>query len=345
MPTPQRQPQPGVIARLQARPQRFTFAQAINLLLATLARQGIGYEQAFRDIFRFRNSLSLAFPPSEIEALAIERRDGEDAGPILKIRLTPAFIGLLGSTGTLPLHDSERLAAQQYLEHDGSQHALVDLFSNRMVGLSYEAWGKYRVAHSLQVQGRDRLLPMLLALAGRSGGASAALAHPAAYYAGIVRTRPVSASAIERVLADHFAIPIRLEQLVGCWDAIPPARRSSFGRNNPVLGRGAVLGTRLWRHDLRVRLHLGPLDEAQLAQFLPGGAARAALADMVALFAAPMIVWEIRLHLASPCIARLRLSAAQAPRKLGWNSFLTSTAGVAPRAHVSSMLRPKPSIN
>jgi type VI secretion system protein ImpH len=60
---------------------------------------------------------------------------------------------------------------------------------------------------------------------------------------------------------------------------------------------------------------------------------------MVALFATPMIAWEVRLHLAPPCIERLRLSAVKSPRKLGWNSFLTSTAGVAPQAHVSSMLR------
>lgn len=333
MQTTKRQPEPGVIGRLQARPQRFRCFQAINLLLAALRRQGVPYERAMRDVFRFRNSLSLSFPASEIESLDIEHSDAV----ISKIRLTPAFVGLLGAAGTLPLHDSERLAEQQHSDHDDSQHALIDVFSNRMIGLFYETWGKYRVEHSLRVRDEDRLLPMLLALAGqRNDGGPARQA--AAYYAGIVRTRPVAASAIERVLRDHLAIPVRLEQFVGCWDAIPPRRRSTFGSDGPVLGGDAVLGTRVWRHDLRVRLHLGPLDEAQLAKFLPGGRARQELADLVLLFAAPTIAWELKLTLAPPCIRRLTLTAGAAPRRLGWNSFLTSRDGETRDPHATSML-------
>jgi type VI secretion system protein ImpH len=339
MPTPQRPPEPDVIARLLAQPQRFSFAQAVNIVLLALRRQGVPYERAFRDIIRFRNNLSLSFPASEVHALEIESKGAPSAGDIddaAKIRITPAFIGLLGACGTLPLHDSERLTAQQQLDRDASQHELIDVFSNRMIGLFFEADAKYRVEQSMQVRGQDRLLPMLMALAGaQPAGASQA----AAYYAGILRTRPVSASAIERVLADHFAIPVRVEQLVGCWDEIAPNRRSTFGMHPIRLGAGAVLGTRLWRHDLRARLHIGPLDEAQLTHFLPDGASRAALADMMALFAVPVIAWEVRLLLAPPCIQRLTLTADQAPRKLGWSSFLTANPGKAQRTHIASMLK------
>lgn len=334
MPATKRQSEPGVMARLLAQPQRFTFSQSINLLLAALRREGVSYDSAFRHRIRFRNSLSLAFPASEVQALDVERTHGD--GDIDKIRLTPAFIGLLGAAGTLPLHDSERLTEQLQVDRDASQHELIDVFSNRMIGLFYETWGKYRVEHGLQVQGQDRLLPMILALAG---AAPVTRPESAAYYAGILRTRPVSANSIERVLCEHFGVPIRVEQMVGCWDAIAPARRSTFGVNAPVLGRGAVLGTRLWRHDSRARLHIGPLDQSQLARFLPGGASRQALAAMIALFAVPMIEWEVRLLLAPPCIARLTLSAGAAARRLGWSSFLTATPGQAQRTHLASMLK------
>lgn len=361
MPTTKRQPEPGVIARLLEQPHRFRFVQSINILLAALQRAGVSYERAFRDVIRFRNNLSLSFPASEIQALEVERKAAPAAKvastdvatafeDVRKIRITPAFIGLLGAAGTLPLHDSERLAAQQHVDRDASQHELIDVFSNRMIGLFYETWGKYRVEHGLQIHGKDGLLPMLIALAGhRSGeegqqaGAGASQLSAAAYYAGILRTRPVSASAIERVLCDHFAIPVRVEPLVGCWDEIPPGRRSTFGGNAPVLGRGAVLGTRLWRHDMRARLQIGPLDETALARFLPGGSSRRTLAEMMAIFAVPMIAWEVRLLLAAPCVKRLTLTTKTEPRKLGWNSFLTGTAGVAQRAEIASMLHFPPS--
>lgn len=334
-----RHPEPAVVTRLLARPQRFSFVQAINLLLATLRRDGVPYERALREVFRFRNSLSLSFPASEIEALDVER----GAAGIARVRLTPAFIGLLGAAGTLPLHDSERLADQQHHDHDSSQHALIDIFSNRMIAMFYETWGKYRVEHSLRVRGDDRLLPMLLALAGQPGlqRAGAPLCHAAACHAAILRSRPVAASTIERMLREQFAIPLRLEQFAGSWDPIPPRRCSTLGVTFPVLGTGTVLGTRLWRHDLRACLHIGPLDETQLPQFLPGGSARRAMAEMLTLFAAPMISWELKLTLAPPCIRRLTLTAdpAAAPRQLGWNSFLTSTPGVTRNPHVSAMLR------
>jgi len=329
-----RKPGPALSARLQQQPQRFEFVQMINLLLARLRRQGVSYEQAFAHHIRFRNSVSLSFPASQVEAL-----EGElEASAAAQIHITPAFFGLLGAAGTLPLHDSERLAEQQYLERDTSQHALIDVLSNRMTGLFYEACGKYRVEHSINARGQDRLLPMLRALAGGAAAeppqASARVSprDAAAFFAGILRTRPVAAGNIERVLRDYFCIPIRLEQFVGCWDEIAPQLRSTFGLNGPVLSGGAVLGSRLWRHDLRARLHIGPLNQVQLADFLPGGSARAALAEMMRLFAVPQITFELSLIPLPECIQPLRLMTRSAPRRLGWTSFLVDAA--APRGEV-----------
>ena len=355
MPAKKRKHEPAVIVQLLDEPHRFQFAQLINILLRLLQRQGISYDDAFRNVLRFRNSLSLAFPASEVQAIQVEPKgllvtqDAAQAmqgGKVGKIRITPAFIGLLGAAGTLPLHDTERLAARRSLDGDASQHELIDVFSNRMIALFYQAWGKYRVEHGMSVSGHDRLLPMLTALAGvRPSGGARSQAGPgarakdetAAYYAALLGTRPVSAGTVERVLADHFGIPIQLEQFVGGWHPIPANRRSILGSATPILGGGAALGARLWRHDLRARLHIGPLDNAQVSEFLPGGSALCALEEMVKLFAVPMLRYEVRLHLSAPCIKRMTLSRA-APRRLGWNTFLTGTEGVARRAEVDLML-------
>lgn len=347
-----------LIALLLDEPHRFQFAQLLNILLCLLRRQGTPYENAFGEVLRFQNSLSLAFPASEVQAIAVEPKgplgNGDAAhamrsGEVSKIRITPAFIGLLGACGALPLHDTERIAARQSVDGDPSQRELLDVFSNRIIRLFYEAWGKYRVEHGMDIRAHDRLLPMLNALAGmriRGAGRHRPCANgpvreeTRAYYSALLRTRPVSAATVERVLSEYFDVPICVEQFVGCWDPIPENRRSTLGTSAPILGAGAALGVRLWRHDLRVQLHIGPLDEAQVSEFLPGGSALRPLQEMTSLFAVPSLRYEIRLLLAPQCIKRLTLTTRTEPKRLGWSTFLTSTPGVVRRPEIRSMLAP-----
>ncbi|MEW7848109.1 type VI secretion system baseplate subunit TssG [Massilia aurea] len=344
----------SVIAQLLAEPYRFSFIQLVNLLLRALQRHGIGRERALHTVLSFRTSLALSFPASEIEALDVEPATQDPlgalrAGTLQRIRITPAFIGLLGTSGTLPAHDTERIAARKSFGDDASQRELLDVMSTRMIGLFYEASVKYRVEHDLAIGDGDRLLPMLTAMAGARPIPAATTGRPAgqrkqvrqetaAYFAGLLRTRPVSASTVEQVLSSYFDVPIRLEQFVGCWDPIPENRRSTLGVSKPVLGVSAALGVRLWRHDLRARLHVGPLDEAQARNFLPGGAALAALAEMTSLFAVPTLRYELRLLLAPPAVKPLTLSTRTPARQLGWSTFLTATPGVTDRPDVSLML-------
>lgn len=330
----------SVIGLLLEEPYRFAFTQLINILLRDLRRQGISHERAFREVISFRNSLSLSFPASEVQALEVEPNAQE--GVTKRVRITPAFIGLLGAGGTLPLHDTERIAARKSHDGDASQRELMDVFSNRLIGLFYEAWGKYRVEHQLDVGDHDILLPMLSSVAGSRGKSQAAGAvrqETKAYFAGLLRTRPISASTVEQVLAAYFGLPVRLQQFVGCWDPIPENRRSTLGMTMPVLGLSAALGARSWRHDLSACLHIGPLDEAQAEGFLPGGRSLAALEDMVCMFAVPSLRYEVRLLLARPCIKSLTLCTRTTSRRLGWNTFLTATPGIASRPEVRSALR------
>jgi type VI secretion system protein ImpH len=337
-----------MIGRLLEEPQRYRFAQLLTILLRMLRHQGVPYAHAFSQVLRFRNSLSLAFPASEIECMHIEPLEAPRTQP--RIRITPAFIGLLGASGALPLHDTERASARASLDADESWKPFIDLFSNRVVGLFYEAWGKYRVEHGLHTRAQDDLLPLLGALAGLRatsfGSARPYASIPsevAGFYAGLLRTRPIAASTVERVLSDYFGVPVRLEEFVGAWDPVPAAMRSTLGITAPTLGFGAVLGTRLWRNDLRVRLHIGPLDEEQAKAFLPRGPSHAALREMVSLFAVPSVQYEIRLLLDKPCLKPLTLATRGPDRKrLGLNAFLTVTAGRASRPDIRSVLRLAP---
>jgi len=340
MQTEKRQHVPGVMQRLLEAPHRYRFVQLLNVLLQILRRQGIPYRQAFNQVLRFRNRVSLAFPASEIESVQFEpAADGMLGSNCPRIHITPAFIGLLGANGTLPLHDTERACIKSNMEADESWLPFIDLLSNRSVGLFYEAWGKYRVEHGLNARGQDDLLPLLNALAGGASHRSIP-EQVTGFYAGLLRTRPIAASTVARVLSEYFGVPARLEEFVGAWDPVPARMRSTLGVTDPGLGYGAVLGTRLWRNDVRVRLHIGPLNETQARAFRPHGPAHAALQQMAGLFAVPSVQYEVRLLLDSSCIKPLSLRTKSPDRThLGWNAFLTSTTGRASRPEIRSVIR------
>lgn len=301
MQTKKRIAESGVMHHLLAEPYRYQFVQAVRILLSWLHRQNISHTQAFSQVLRFKNSLSMSFPASEIERLTLD--DNE------QVTLIPAFMRFLGVAGTLPLHHSERIAAYRLSSKDAGVSAFLDIFSHRMLTLYYQAWEKYRLESTLQTQARDAQLPLLMALAGVQRDALPSSAEPdavtqdaAAWYAGLLRCRPVSAQAIGPALAEYCGVPVALQQFVGSWDYLEKNRRSLLGGVNFVLARGATLGLRLWRHDRRVCLHIGPLDPAGLQRFLPRSAGAAALAKMLALFGVPDLQYEVRLILSPPCI-------------------------------------------
>lgn len=329
----------GVIEHLLTEPHRYQFVQAVHLLLCWLRQQNIGYEQAFSQVLRFQNSLSLSFPASEIERLSLD----DNAHMIL----VPTFMSFLGVSGTLPLHHSARIAAYRFSNKDAGVSAFLDIFSHRMVALFCQAWEKYRLESALDTREKDEQLPLLMALAGvqsatlpSSGEPGAVTQDVAAWYAGLLRCRPVSAQAVERVLAEYCGVPVTLEQFIGSWDYLKKARRSLLGNANFTLARGATLGLRLWRRDMRVCLHIGPLDPEDLQRFLPRSAGAAAMAKMLTLFGVPELQYEVRLKLSAPCVKPLLLHSQPAERyQLGWTTFLSSAQGKAGNAEVRYLLQ------
>lgn len=351
MSTEERQPAAGVIHHLFDEPARHQFRQALRLLLMWLRSQGVAYDDAFKHVLRFQNNVSLGFPASEVAALKAEfvadpAEQGEPATAVsdvpARIALTPAFIGLLGTNGTLPLHYSERIAAQQLHGKDESARAFLDILSNRMVGLFFEAWGKYRLESKIDTHGIDQLRGMLLQLGGFKGAGRNQVRGEddvQAYFAAAFRTRPTSAFAIARALTEYFGVPIEIEQFVGCWDYLGASQLTVLGKAAPALGHGATLGKRIWRRDRRIRLNIGPLTRAGFDRCLPNGETAAAIKQMLKHFGVANLECEVRLILKPECIRPAVLSANKpAVNRLGWDSFLTTENGPLTHAAVRYML-------
>jgi len=338
MHTAKRRFEPAVIERLFAEPYRFQFFQAVRMLELWLRRHGVAQEGAVANFVRFQNPLSLAFPASQLDSLRPEPREILPTAPALAeamrgkqlryLRMTPNFMGFLGSAGTLPAHYTETIASHQLYDKDEGPRAFMDAFSTRSVSLFYEAWRKYRLELKYQLDGQDRFLPLLLALGGLGNrsltrrladGAGGVLDESMGFFAGALRQRPASASTIARVLGEYFRVPVRPTQFVGCWCEVPGQQRTSLGGWQAQLGATAMLGSRVWQRDLRMRLEIGPLRRKDFEAFLPGGSAAQALEKLLAMFTGVSLEYEVQLVLHAEDVAGATLGAGA---RLGWDTFM-----------------------
>ncbi|QBE65940.1 type VI secretion system baseplate subunit TssG [Pseudoduganella lutea] len=345
----QRRFEPAVIERLFAQPYRFEYFQAVRMLELWLKRHGKVRDGAVANFLRFTNSTSLAFPASQLEGIEVEPRDvGLDRHALAEalksatlryVRITPAFMGLLGNMGALPAHYTERIAAHAITTRDDGPRAFLDTFSNRSLALFYEAWRKYRLELKYQLDGKDGFLPLLLSLAGlgqpslrsrfADGTHGGLLDESVAYFATAMRHRPASSAQIARVLSEYFAVPVKTEQFIGRWYDMPEAQQCRLGMANAMLGGGAMAGARIWQRDLRLRIVIGPLKRARFDAFLPGGEAARALASMLSMMTGVSLEYEVQLVLCAREVQGASLADDRSGGRLGWDTFLVT--GDTPR--------------
>ena len=309
MRTPHRHDAPGLIAQLCAAPGKFTFFQAIELLLAAYSREHKVSRKAVLDhMLRFANSRDLAFPRSDVASVAI----GAEGRP--RAVITALFMGLTGTHGALPHHYTQRLAASE----DEGVAALLDILSNRFVRHFHVAWRRHTPHLPSLEKAGSTLQPLVLTLSGNVEHTSVA-ADVACFYAGAFAQRPASTVVIERVLADYFRIPITVQPNVGVKYPLSPDKISRLGRASATLDGRCVLGSRVWRGDYRARIRIGPLDKADYDRFLPDGDQVASLRALLAMFHVPGIEFEVVVVLAAAAVRPVTLGRGC---RLGRDTFL-----------------------
>ncbi len=361
MRTSQRRIDPGVIRRLLQQPHRYQFFQAVRLLEQLFVRRGSAApEQALATRVSFRNTLSLSFPPSELQGIEVPRLtpamlESDDAfiaaledGALDTLAITPTFFGMLGGQGALPLRYTEIVAERESVWRDRAARAFFDIFSNRATALFYLAWKKYRLPFQYEVDNTKHYLPLLLSLAGAADKSLRAdlsttpgpiLDEALAGYATAIRHRPVSAAYLQRVLSDYFQAPVRVEQFVGGWYRVPASQYTRLGSTSNVLGATALAGSRVWQRDLRVRLWMGPLKREQYRNFLPGASGSLALRKMLTILCGTTLEFEIKLILRQQDVTGSTLDNSNDGR-LGWDTFLCSRPAQQDRSDAQYTLAP-----
>lgn len=361
MSTTQRRLQPSVVDRLTDEPYRFEFFQAVRVIEMWLKFQDPTHSQTVAECVRFENSISLSFPPSEIESFRVEKRpddlyadlpntldiplefEGEVNPFIERFFMTPSFIGFLGPNGTLPRHYSERIVSHQLYKRDQGPRAFLDTYSNRAVALFFGAWKKYRLELDHEVKGKNGFLPLLMSLSGmgypslrnRLNSDDVAVSDESlAFYASAMRQRPMSSVYLQTVLSDYFNVDIKIQQFVGKWYVLPKAHQSVLGVANAELGTSALSGQRVWQRDLRIALKIGPLRKKDFNRFLPRQIASRALEQMLKILVGLTLEFEIQLILHADDVTGCDLQEHRNGGLLGWDTFLATKRQRADRTDV-----------
>ncbi|HTA43767.1 MAG TPA: type VI secretion system baseplate subunit TssG [Bryobacteraceae bacterium] len=317
----------SAIEWLLAEPYRFEFHQAVRMI-----------EQAFGVTPSFRSRTSFEFPASEIHSLKQEKG---------KRTVTVHFLGLAGVLGPLPHPFSELVISDK----SGVAAAFLDIFNNRLLELFHEATRRHQPSLTARAPDEGPVAAHLFALMGlghpRVRRSAGAMARSLPAYAGLL-SRPIrTAVGMERILEDHFGVPVRVEQFAGKWCDLEPDQFTSLGRNgrNQRLGQDVVLGKRVWDEIGGVTVIVGPLHLNDYVSFLPGrgdhpvpgslplpprGARRTELEKMIRFCLGTEHTAEIELRLMASEIPPSELAPGAGPR-LGFTSFLHAN-GSPPRA-------------
>lgn len=336
MPAAQRRLALPLIGRLLSRPQQFEFFQAVRLLEAWTSSED---SPSRAGPISFHNRVSMSFPSSDIETIEVRSRGatthlGRKLDPsAVQIRVTPSFMGLLGSSGALPYAFTESLAAAPTDEKQ-SLREFFDILSQRSYTLFREAWAKARITYSFDRVGRNALLPTQLCIAGSDParrGEGVVPSEVRAFYGALLRTRCMSSKVLGQVLSDYFEVPVHVQPCRGEWSQLTDGEAVQLGHVGCRLGADSVIGTRTFQRDRRIRLRIGPLDRTRYGRFLPGSTSTGGLGAMLACFPVVQFQFEVNLVLQASAVQPAVLGSreddpeAELNHGLGLTSFLGGT--------------------
>ncbi len=334
MGTAKRQPHPALIELLLREPATFDFARAVAVLEAHVARRRrrrtprqVGHDHSPAEVgLAFRAALTLAFPARPIAAIE-ERGEGDEA--LYEVRVS--FVGLAGTSGTLPTHYTEMALRREHAK-DASLRDFLAALEGRTVAFFYRAARKYRLEAGLDAAEHERghvdpALGAVLALVGllprprERAVLAAELAQ--AHFAGLFSNRRRSAHGLRTLVAELLGVPAAVEGFVGRWIELDRDAQSRLGSGpgaglTAQLGDVTALGARVWSVDSCVRVIVGPLDRARFRRLWPGGEPVAFLWRMLRAYLGPLIECELVWQLAPDAPAALRLGGDQQLGRDAW---------------------------
>jgi type VI secretion system protein ImpH len=313
-------------------PHEFEFYQAARLL-NLMSSERLGHDRATDGAIRFTVHPSLLFPPSPVVDIT---EQGEDE----PIRMSVAFLGLIGAAGVLPLPYTEA-ALHQRMTGESSYAAFFDIFHHRLLSLFYRAWEKHHLYVGLERSikfnpEQDALTTYLYSLVGMgTGGLRGRLPFEDAVLlrcAGLLAQRPRSAECLRALLKEFLGAPVQVDQFIGRWEPLDGEDQCRIGDEvfSNQLGEGSVAGDMVWTRQSAVRVVIGPVDTRRFIHFMPGSSQLAETSALIRWYLGPTIEFAIQPVIAEGEVPEWSYLGEVSGPMLGWCSWLRQDAFPSP---------------
>jgi len=331
---------------LTENPARYQFLQAVRLLQQAdffmhsdsqaKAMEVAQYAPPSKEFIRFLTNQNLSFAAAEVSAIKSPAQQTVK-DQLMQWQMTVAFMGLTGTTGTLPYHYSEAIL-QQLKNKNFSFKDFLELFNHRIISLFYRASTKYRLPIQYEKSHlgvlknpRDDFTQSLLSICGLGTKylTNRLLTNDEALlrYSGLFSQSVRTASGLVRMLNEHFGYKVTLDQFKGQWQQLLPDLTSRLTSRqyprgcNVQLGKDAKLGSKGWFMQGKIIINIGPVNLEQFNTLAPGSRKLAALKELVRLYVGIEQDFEINITLRRvDSHKHLELGKAKQPI-LGWNSW------------------------
>ena len=312
-----------VVERLQDEPYRFEFAQAVRILeraRPTSAPVGSGSVPE-REAVRFSSSIGSGFPASEIDRVELGGDEDEPA------RMAVNFLGLAGHQGPLP-ESFVALVQRRSIQKDNGPRDFLDLFNHRLISLLTRIKRKHSPVLDPRPPHETHFARYLLSAIGMgTPGLGQRMSVPdrtLLHYAGLLANRPRSLSALLVILRHYLGAKVSCRPFRGAWYRLSEDQTTVLGRHgrNQRLGRGAVLGTRVWRQDWRFELRIGPVGWSLFRELLPDGRGHQPVLALARLHVGHEFDFDVRLCLDRKEVPGSTLGYGEDAPRLGWTSFM-----------------------
>ena len=152
------------------------------------------------------------------------------------------------------------------------------------------------------------------------------------YYSGLFSQQIRTCGNLKQIIRNHFNIPVEIKEFVGQWQELIDDVRTKLpsislrtGRNI-CLGKSAMLGSRGWFSQGKIRIILGPLNRQNINAFAPGTSALKALNEIVRFYTRLDVDYDFVIRVNREDIPDKIQLRKQMPPIIGWNTWLSSNA-------------------
>lgn len=175
--------------------------------------------------------------------------------------------GLLGPNGALPLHYTEHAYTRIHQWNDPTFAEFLDIFHHRAYLLFYRAWAESQPHIAYHRHTFNPFAQHLNSLVGHgassSWGREALPTHFRASLAAHFTRRSKTQEGLANSLSALTGLPVQIFPFQAQWLQLP------VQAGPQVLGRGAMLGSRVWCAQSKIKIDIGPMAYSAYQQLLP----------------------------------------------------------------------------